>query len=68
MRATNSVPSARKTVGSGQNVTDVPVLRDSGRGRRVADDLELALRLAALGVLLLVALAVLVDLDDQPFD
>ena len=34
--------------------------------RRVADDRELALRLAALGVLLLVALAVLVDLDEQP--
>ena len=34
--------------------------------RRVADDDHLALRLAALGVLLMVALAVLVDLDDQP--
>ena len=34
--------------------------------RGVADDDQLALRLAALRVLLMVALAVLVDLDDQP--
>ena len=45
--------------------------RDRGAGLaatagRAADDLHLALRLAALGVLLPVALAVAVDLDDQP--
>ena len=40
--------------------------RQRTAGRGVADDCELALRLAALGVLLLVALAVLVDLDEQP--
>ena len=38
----------------------------TGRGRRGADVGELALRLAALRVLLLVAAAVLVDLDEQP--
>ena len=36
-------------------------------GRCRADDLELALRLAALGVLLAVALAVAVDLEQQSF-
>ena len=43
--------------------------RGAGRaaaGRRRADDLELALRLAALGVLLAVAVAVAVDLEDEP--
>ena len=37
----------------------------AARGRR-PDDLELALRLAALGVLLVVALAVAVDLEHEP--
>ena len=64
VRATNSVPSAEKIVGSGQNVTVVPVRAPPCR--RAPDDLHLALRLAALGVLLPVALAVPVDLDDQP--
>ena len=46
--------------------------RDRGAGlaatrRCVADDEHLALRHAALGVLLTVVLAVAVDLDDQPF-
>ena len=44
--------------------------RDRGAGVRPAaawaDDLQLALRLAALGVLLAVALAVAVDLDHEP--
>ena len=40
--------------------------RQRTTGRGVADDCELALRLAALRVLLLVALAILVDLDEQP--
>ena len=64
MRATNSVPSAWKTVGIGPE-------RDGGAGRatalgRVADDFHLALRRAALGVLLEPVLAVAVDLDRQP--
>ena len=60
----NSVPSATNTVGSGQNVTDEPVVRP--RAGRRADDLHLALGLAALGVLLAVVVAVAVDLDEEP--
>ena len=46
--------------------------RDGGAGLspspgRRPDDLHLALRLAALGVLLAVAVTATVDLDDQPF-
>ena len=65
VRATNSVPSATKIVGSGQNVTVVPVRRDRAPASAPTTS-QLALRLAALGVLLAVALAVAVDLDDQP--
>ena len=62
MRAENSTVS--KTVGSGQNVTVVPGV--AARAGRVAGDLELALGLAAVGELHAVALAVAVDLDDEP--
>jgi hypothetical protein len=62
VRDTNSVPS--KMVPSGQNVTVVPV-RAPGR---VADDLQLALGLAAVGELHDVALAVAVDLDEDRSD
>ncbi len=48
-----------KTVGSGQNVTVVPV-RPRGA---LPTDLELALRLAAVGELHAMAVAVAVDLD-----
>ena len=65
VRETNSVPSAAKIVGSGQNVTVVPGAAEPARLRRVADGLQPALRLAALRVLLVVALAVAVDLDDE---
>ena len=39
---------------------------EPARLRRVADGLQPALRLAALGVLLVVARAIAVDLDDEP--
>ena len=60
----NSTPSAAKIVGIGPE-------RDRRAGdptarRCVADDEHLALRDAALGVFLAIALAVAVDLDDQP--
>ena len=59
----NSTPSAAKIVGIGPE-------RDRGAGLaappgRVADDQHLALRDAALGVVLAVVLAVAVDLDDE---
>ena len=50
-------------VGSGQNVTVVPDAAPASGSR--PDDLDLALRLAALGVLLAVALAAAIDLEQQ---